>query len=121
VITLSYDSLPASRCESLRATLRRARIVVFYDRIAKGSAREGAGPRLAQVLVHEITHILEGVKRHSGSGVMKARWAEWDLFDMVQIRRGRGRRIPIYVGLDAWKSRADCAVLIATQWNPRLK
>jgi hypothetical protein len=26
------------------------------------------------VLVHEVSHILEGVSRHSDSGVMKARW-----------------------------------------------
>jgi hypothetical protein len=26
------------------------------------------------VLVHEITHILQGVDRHSESGIMKAQW-----------------------------------------------
>jgi len=32
------------------------------------------GHVLAHVLVHEITHVLEGVARHSASGIMKARW-----------------------------------------------
>jgi hypothetical protein len=29
---------------------------------------------LAHVLVHEITHALEGVSRHAETGVMKANW-----------------------------------------------
>lgn len=33
---------------------------------------------LAHVLVHEITHILEGIDRHSESGVMKAQWTVED-------------------------------------------
>jgi hypothetical protein len=40
-------------------------------------------PRLlAHVLVHEITHILQRVSRHSASGVMKARYNETDHFEM---------------------------------------
>jgi hypothetical protein len=49
-------------------------ITVFYDRIqslASGSNREAL---LAYVLVHEITHVLQGTDRHSEEGVMKARW-----------------------------------------------
>jgi len=37
---------------------------------------------MAHVLVHEVTHILEGVTRHSDSGVMKA---EWTLRDYGQM------------------------------------
>jgi hypothetical protein len=33
---------------------------------------------LAHVMVHEITHILEGIDRHSEEGVMKGRWNEAD-------------------------------------------
>jgi len=32
------------------------------------------GILLGHVLVHEITHVLQGVSRHSEEGVMKARW-----------------------------------------------
>jgi hypothetical protein len=42
------------------------------DRLAPGSKL--AVPLLAHVLVHEITHILQGVDRHSDTGVMKACW-----------------------------------------------
>ena len=37
---------------------------------------------LAHVLVHEITHILQGLSRHSESGVMKARWDSQDFAQM---------------------------------------
>ena len=37
---------------------------------------------VAHVLVHEITHVIEGVTRHSASGIMKARWDTRDYFDM---------------------------------------
>jgi hypothetical protein len=58
-----------------------AHIRVFYDRLGNGGDRMTAR-LLANVLVHEITHILEGVCRHSKEGIMKARWTPKDL---VQI------------------------------------
>jgi hypothetical protein len=33
---------------------------------------------MAHVLVHEIVHLLERVDRHSGTGIMKARWTTAD-------------------------------------------
>jgi hypothetical protein len=52
-------------------------IEVFYDRIAQ--ADPGLLPSLmANVIVHEITHILQGIDRHSASGVMKAVWTSSD-------------------------------------------
>jgi hypothetical protein len=38
---------------------------------------------LAHVMVHEITHILQGVSRHSESGIMKARWTNNDYQEMM--------------------------------------
>jgi len=87
-ITIS-DSAPANQ---LPGTLAYAlpyegtHIVVFYDRI-EGQVDNSMVPRLlAHVLVHEITHILQGVGRHSASGVMKARFNETDHFKM----KGKG-------------------------------
>jgi len=51
-------------------------IVVFWDRMERAAA---PAPLLAHVMVHEITHILEGVSRHSQSGIMKAHWSEADM------------------------------------------
>ena len=58
------------------------RIEVFYSRVC-GSVNEATQPALlAHVFVHEITHILEGVDRHSAYGVMKASWGTEDRWRM---------------------------------------
>jgi hypothetical protein len=57
-------------------------IQVFSERLRQH------GPRrlpvvLAHVMVHEITHILQGVPRHSESGIMKPRWSNNDYTEMM--------------------------------------
>ena len=42
-----------------------------------------AGIVLGHVLAHEITHILQGIARHSASGLMKARFSENDFQQML--------------------------------------
>lgn len=60
-------------------------IRVFYDRVAKlADGRTRLPALLAHVLVHEITHILEGINRHSGEGIMKAHWTLQDLHEMAR-------------------------------------
>jgi hypothetical protein len=65
-------------------------IQVFIDRLRKmvDPIRKMADPTsaaslLAHVLTHEITHIVQGVNRHSESGVMKARWGQKDYEEMA--------------------------------------
>jgi hypothetical protein len=58
-------------------------ITVFYDRIHKRFAPDLAPVLLAHVLVHEITHILQGIDRHSETGVMKAQWTPADFSQML--------------------------------------
>jgi hypothetical protein len=58
----------------------RAAIQVFYDRIQYAKA---PGRVLAHVLVHEITHVLQGIARHSSTGIMKASW-DRDDFDRMR-------------------------------------
>jgi hypothetical protein len=80
-------------------------IVVFWDRFKAQSERPN--PFLfAHVLVHEITHVLEGVPRHSETGVLKARFTREDIArmpfeslpfadeDVALIHRGIERRRP---------------------------
>jgi len=59
-------------------------IQVFYDRIAlySHSSDELLPYVLAHVIVHEITHILQGIDRHSDSGIMKALWNSDDYMRM---------------------------------------
>jgi hypothetical protein len=59
-------------------------IVVLFDRFEKSAG----GPRqvaaiLAHVMAHEIAHLLEGVPRHSQTGVMKAQWDRQELTRMA--------------------------------------
>jgi hypothetical protein len=83
-ITLSYDTSPADhpRAWAYALPYERKHIVVFWDRVQHKVPPERAPVLLAYVLVHEITHILQGVNRHSDSGVMKAVWNEDDIFRM---------------------------------------
>ena len=52
----------------------KTHIRVFYDRVQSFAEPRMLPQLLAHVLVHEITHMLEGVSRHSDTGVLKAHW-----------------------------------------------
>jgi hypothetical protein len=56
-------------------------IVVFYDRVTA----QHIPPRtlLGYVMVHEITHMIEEVSRHSATGIMKAHWTPADFYEMM--------------------------------------
>lgn len=86
-------------------------IVVFPDRVQELN-RNGGPSVLAHVLVHEITHVIEGIDRHSATGIMKDRWDDNDYFQM------RRRPLPfaqedvnlIYDGLQARQGRVATSV-----------
>jgi hypothetical protein len=59
-------------------------IDVFCDRVRAATEPELTPNLLAHVLVHEITHILQGTCRHSDTGIMKARWTHTDYMEMGQ-------------------------------------
>jgi hypothetical protein len=59
------------------------RIHVFCDRVLGVSSHELGGAYLGHVMAHEITHVLEGISRHSAEGVMKAHWDVNDFYQMV--------------------------------------
>jgi len=56
----------------------RVHITVFWDRIQQTPRSASPVIVLTHVLVHEITHVLQGVDRHSDRGVMKAHWTDKD-------------------------------------------
>jgi hypothetical protein len=58
-------------------------IRIFYDRVRNANRPQATTMLLAHVLVHEITHVLEGVNHHSEDGVMKAAWTADDLLKML--------------------------------------
>lgn len=78
-ITLEFASntpasmLPGALAFATPYQLHGTRIRIFVDRVLAGQ-RTGnlAELQLGYVMAHEIGHILEGVSRHSETGVMKA-------------------------------------------------
>jgi hypothetical protein len=62
-----------------------AHIRIFWDRVR--STVRGANPLstflLAHVMAHEITHIMQGIDRHSEVGVMKASWTRTEIEQMA--------------------------------------
>jgi hypothetical protein len=52
-------------------------IRIFWDRLQLELHRQEL---LAHVMVHEITHILQGVDRHSAQGIMNAKWTDKERF-----------------------------------------
>jgi hypothetical protein len=96
-------------------------IVVFYDRVQK-MVESGTAPYLlGHVLAHEITHILQGVNRHSVSGVMKAHWESDDYLKMKwKPLSFTGDDVTlIHLGLDARASSRAGAVTVAVNILPR--
>jgi hypothetical protein len=83
-------------------------INIFVERLRKSTDPKTFRYLLAHVLAHEITHILQVVSRHSEDGIMKARWSQEDQQKMAWKPLAFTERDVklIYIGLDAWSSRA---------------
>jgi hypothetical protein len=73
---------PGSLAFSTLGAQGGTRIQVFYNRVVEAAPAQLRPFILAHVLEHEITHVLEGVSRHSETGVMKARWDTGDYRQM---------------------------------------
>jgi hypothetical protein len=69
---------------------------------------------LAHVMVHEITHILQGVARHSAEGIMNLRWTDQER--LVLERRPLGFTEEdvdlIYRGMDARRALAAKSIAV---------
>src|SRR5450759_58666 len=87
-----------------------AHIMVFFDRVER---MRDPSTVLAHVIVHEITHLLQGISRHSDTGVMKAHWTGGDSNAMwvTPIPFTQWDVDLIYAGLSA--RRAGTGVLVA--------
>ena len=83
LITFSNDE-PASLLPGALAyamPFEGRHIVVFYDRV---KTRPGSvSCLLGHVIAHEVAHILQGLKRHSEGGIMKAQWDGADYQQMT--------------------------------------
>ena len=59
------------------------RIRVFYSRLQGYGPKEVRDVMLAYILTHEISHVLQGLERHSATGLMKAGWSREDFMEIV--------------------------------------
>jgi hypothetical protein len=91
-------------------------IQVFYDRIAR-SNDDLLPYLLAHVVVHEITHVLQGIDRHSANGIMKA---HWNRDDFAQMRKGQLSFAALDIELvrDGLAARANHRQVVATAVAP---
>jgi hypothetical protein len=89
-------------------------IQVFYDRIAQ-SDPDLAPSLMALVIVHEITHILQNIDRHSASGIMKAVWtsSDYTLMKRGQLRFTALDVVMIHDGFAARAARPAIGTLVA--------
>ena len=80
------DYLPEALAVAYPFADRSKCITVFCDRI-RGRAKGDLvlqSALLAHVLVHEITHLIQGTDRHSETGIMKAQWDQTDREQMIR-------------------------------------
>jgi hypothetical protein len=62
-----------------------AEITIYKDRVRRllDAHRSLAGVAVGYVLAHELAHVMQGVARHSESGILKAHWTDQDFTEMV--------------------------------------
>jgi hypothetical protein len=83
------DRLPGALAVAYPFAACTQSITVFNDRIREQVRRpDWEASLLAYVMVHEITHALQKVDRHSEEGVMKAYWTARDREDIFAGRLG---------------------------------
>jgi hypothetical protein len=91
-IKINFPEVPPAALDAsamaFALPIEGSHIAVFSDRVKAGITPDRVGRLLAYVLVHEITHMLQGVCRHSPGGIMKAHWTDGDLFDVQSMKLG---------------------------------
>ncbi len=87
-------------------------IQVFCDRILQSGSERTKSYLLAHVIMHEITHILQGTDAHSDHGIMEARWSGAEIrgftWKPLEFRQEDIDRI--YSGMAARTSRISVAI-----------
>ena len=101
---------PEARAQSRPYAQDGVRITVFHDRLQPvfEAMPSWGGSILGNIMAHEITHVLQGIRRHSETGLMRARWSPEDY---IQIKK---KPLPLTAydielirsGVAGWSARA---------------
>ena len=97
-VVVNAQASAGSRDALAFANTRAGAITVFYDRVREtvaGSPRLET-PLLAQVLAHEVAHVLQMLAHHADFGIMKARLTPRDIQEM---ERGQLHFTPLDIEL----------------------
>jgi hypothetical protein len=80
-VTATFGALAASRLTDAAAV----EITVFQDRVQRFLDGHASikGVAAGYVLAHELAHAMQGVARHSESGILKAHWSGEDFDQML--------------------------------------
>ncbi len=88
LVTTPVDLFPGALAYA--KPFKGTEMVVFLDRVvATAVSKDHIYPLLGHVLAHEIIHLLQGMARHSETGLMKARW------DWSELALMKGKLIPL--------------------------
>jgi len=84
IIQLELDTPAAYHRGALGYSLpyEGVHVSIFYNRIRQMDQPNLEPVLLGHAMVHEMTHLLQGVNRHSATGVMKAHWDSGDYLEM---------------------------------------
>jgi hypothetical protein len=79
------SATPEALASSLLTGSAAVEITVYNDRVHRFLEAHGnlKGVGAGYVLAHELAHAMQGVGRHSESGIMKAHWSDLDFQEMV--------------------------------------
>jgi len=82
ILVQMADSVPGTFGPNAMAFAKpfdRVHVTIFF-RVEVAAQRGGVTPQLmlAHVFVHEMAHLMQGLLRHSDSGIMRARWMAAD-------------------------------------------
>jgi hypothetical protein len=113
------DTSPDAFARSFPYAEHGFRIEIFVDRLEAAMRLRPLllTSHLGHVLAHEITHLLQGIVRHSETGIMRAHWSEDEYKQMLMPRPLLFEPIDvslIHEGMSSWRAKA-CAAQIALE------
>ncbi len=123
IIKISNNARIDSSPRVLACTfLRRHEILVFHDRVVLAShGNRQISVLLGHVLAHEIVHALQGLDRHSATGLMKQRWTVGELSAMCirPLLLESADISLIHGGMKRWEVHNQLAVMNQNSFPPQ--